>query len=52
MDQTPADQTPAGRDAPLNAPRTARVARNTAETRITVAVDLDGTGQRNGSTGY
>ena len=47
MDQTPADQTLAR----LDAPRTARVARNTAETRISVAVDLDGTGQRNGSTG-
>lgn len=47
MDQTPADQTLAR----LDAPRTARVARNTAETRITVAVDLDGSGQRNGNTG-
>jgi len=33
------------------APRTAEVSRNTAETKITVKVDLDGTGQSRLSTG-
>ena len=36
--------------APL-APRTAEVSRNTAETQITVRLNLDGTGQANLSTG-
>ncbi len=35
----------------MNAPRTAEVTRNTAETRITVRVDLDGTGQAKLATG-
>ncbi|MDO8718143.1 MAG: imidazoleglycerol-phosphate dehydratase HisB [Polaromonas sp.] len=37
--------------APLAAPRTADVSRNTAETKITVKVNLDGTGQAKLSTG-
>ena len=37
--------------APLTAPRTAEVSRNTAETKITVKVNLDGTGQSRLSTG-
>ena len=37
--------------APLAAPRTAEVSRNTAETRITVKLNLDGTGQAKLSTG-
>ena len=36
---------------PLAAPRTAEVSRNTAETRITVKLNLDGTGQAKLSTG-
>ncbi|MDP3828143.1 MAG: imidazoleglycerol-phosphate dehydratase, partial [Polaromonas sp.] len=36
--------------APL-APRTAEVSRNTAETQITVKLNLDGTGQASLSTG-
>jgi imidazoleglycerol-phosphate dehydratase len=36
--------------APL-APRTAEVSRNTAETQITVKLNLDGTGQARLSTG-
>ncbi len=35
----------------LTAPRTAEVSRNTAETKITVKVNLDGTGQARLSTG-
>ena len=35
----------------MNAPRTAEISRNTAETRITVRVDLDGTGQAKLATG-
>ena len=35
----------------MNAPRTAEVTRNTAETRITVRVNLDGTGQAKLATG-
>ncbi len=35
----------------LSAPRTADVSRNTAETKITVKVNLDGTGQASLSTG-
>ncbi|MEC5213811.1 imidazoleglycerol-phosphate dehydratase [Polaromonas sp. CG_9.5] len=35
----------------LSAPRTAEVSRNTAETKITVKVNLDGTGQAKLSTG-
>ena len=35
----------------MNAPRTAEVARNTAETQITVRVNLDGTGQAKLATG-
>lgn len=37
--------------ASLTAPRTAEVSRNTAETKITVKVNLDGTGQARLSTG-
>ena len=37
--------------ASLPAPRTAEVSRNTAETKITVKVNLDGTGQARLSTG-
>ena len=37
--------------APIYSPRTAEVTRNTAETRITVRVDLDGTGKANLRTG-
>ncbi len=37
--------------APLTAARTAQVTRNTAETRITVKLNLDGTGQSRLSTG-
>jgi imidazoleglycerol-phosphate dehydratase len=37
--------------ASLAAPRTAEVSRNTAETKITVKVNLDGTGQAKLSTG-
>ena len=37
--------------APPTAPRTAEVSRNTAETRITVKINLDGTGQAKLSTG-
>ncbi|MBT9475719.1 imidazoleglycerol-phosphate dehydratase HisB [Polaromonas sp.] len=37
--------------APITAPRTAEVSRNTAETKITVKVNLDGTGQSKLSTG-
>jgi imidazoleglycerol-phosphate dehydratase len=37
--------------APLNAPRTAEVSRNTAETKITVKLNLDGSGQSKLSTG-
>jgi imidazoleglycerol-phosphate dehydratase len=37
--------------APITAPRTAEVSRNTAETKITVKVNLDGTGQSRLSTG-
>ncbi|MEO5658299.1 MAG: imidazoleglycerol-phosphate dehydratase HisB [Polaromonas sp.] len=37
--------------APLTAPRTAEVSRITAETQITVKVNLDGTGQARLSTG-
>ena len=36
---------------PIFAPRTAEVSRNTAETKITVKLNLDGTGQANLSTG-
>jgi len=36
---------------PIFSPRTAEVSRNTAETKITVKVNLDGTGQANLSTG-
>jgi len=36
---------------PPRGPRTARVERNTAETRITVQVDLDGTGRADLATG-
>ena len=36
---------------PVIAPRTATVSRNTAETQITVKLNLDGTGQANLSTG-
>jgi imidazoleglycerol-phosphate dehydratase len=36
---------------PTHAPRTAEVSRNTAETQITVRVNLDGTGQAKLSTG-
>jgi imidazoleglycerol-phosphate dehydratase len=36
---------------PTTAPRTAEVSRNTAETQITVKVNLDGTGKANLSTG-
>ena len=43
-------QTPASITAPT-APRTAEVSRNTAETKITVKVNLDGTGQAKLSTG-
>jgi len=35
----------------MNTPRTAEVSRNTAETQITVKVNLDGTGKSNLSTG-
>ena len=35
----------------MTTPRTATVARNTAETQITVSVNLDGTGKANFSTG-
>jgi len=35
----------------MSTPRTAEVSRNTAETQITVKVDLDGTGQSHLSTG-
>jgi imidazoleglycerol-phosphate dehydratase len=35
----------------MNAPRTAEITRNTAETRITVRVNLDGTGQARLATG-
>ncbi|MDP2254660.1 MAG: imidazoleglycerol-phosphate dehydratase HisB [Polaromonas sp.] len=37
--------------APITAPRTAEVSRNTAETKITVKLNLDGTGQARLSTG-
>ena len=37
--------------APLTAPRTAEVSRNTAETKITVKLNLDGSGQSSLSTG-
>jgi imidazoleglycerol-phosphate dehydratase len=37
--------------APITAPRTAEVSRNTAETKITVKLNLDGTGQAKLSTG-
>jgi imidazoleglycerol-phosphate dehydratase len=37
--------------SPTTAPRTAQVTRNTAETRITVKVNLDGTGQARLHTG-
>jgi imidazoleglycerol-phosphate dehydratase len=37
--------------APLNAPRTAEVSRNTAETKIIVKLNLDGSGQSKLSTG-
>jgi len=37
--------------APITAPRTAEVSRNTAETKITVKLNLDGTGQASLSTG-
>ena len=37
--------------SPMNAPRIAEVTRNTAETQITVKVNLDGTGKANLSTG-
>ena len=37
--------------APLMAPRIAEVSRNTAETKITVKLNLDGTGQAKLSTG-
>lgn len=37
--------------APITVPRTAEVSRNTAETKITVKVNLDGTGQSRLSTG-
>lgn len=37
--------------APIIAPRTAEVSRNTAETQITVKLNLDGTGQAKLSTG-
>jgi imidazoleglycerol-phosphate dehydratase len=36
---------------PTTAPRTAEVSRNTAETQITVKINLDGTGKANLSTG-
>lgn len=36
---------------PASAPRTAEVSRNTAETRITVRIDLDGSGQNQLHTG-
>jgi imidazoleglycerol-phosphate dehydratase len=35
----------------MNTPRTAEISRNTAETRITVRVDLDGTGKASLATG-
>ncbi len=35
----------------MNTPRTAEVSRNTAETQITVKLNLDGTGKSNLSTG-
>ncbi|ARU05747.1 imidazoleglycerol-phosphate dehydratase [Comamonas serinivorans] len=35
----------------MNAPRTATISRNTAETRITVSLNLDGTGQARLATG-
>lgn len=44
-------QTPAPITASITAPRTAEVSRNTAETKITVKVNLDGTGQSRLSTG-
>ncbi len=44
---------PAGSDAPAdpNADRTAEVSRNTAETKITVRINLDGTGRATLATG-
>lgn len=47
---TPTSDTPAALNTTIS-PRTARVSRDTAETKITVSVNLDGTGQATLSTG-